>query len=95
MEAAGGTHIKMDHNLVYSSQTPVSGAGIFWANYSGAYSTDVTYSNNQAKWINAQGKELDYNSNGNSNGTSIILINNTWGANINANILPAVIITMK
>jgi hypothetical protein len=95
MEAAGGTHIKLDHNLVYSSQTPVSVAGIFWANYSGAYSTDVIYAYNKVKWITNTGKELDYNSNGNSNGSPVILTGNTWGASINASILPATIITMK
>jgi hypothetical protein len=95
MEAAGGTHIKIDHNLVYSSQTPVSVAGIFWANYSGLSSTDVTYSYNKVKWVTKAGKELDYNSNGNSNGSPVILTGNTWGASINASILPVTIITMK
>jgi hypothetical protein len=95
MEAAGGNHVKIDHNLIYSSQTPVSGGGLFYANYSGVSSTDVTYSYNQVKWINSQGKELDYNSNGNSNGSSVVLINNVLDANISASILPSVIITMQ
>lgn len=96
MEAAGGVHIKIDHNLIYSSSTPVSTAGLFYANYSGVASSDVTYAYNQVKWLMSSGKELDYNNNGNSvNGVNVVLVNNTWPANISASILPAVIITYK
>jgi hypothetical protein len=96
MEAAGGNHVKIDHNLIYSSQTPVSGGGLFFANYSGVSSTDVIYSYNQIKWINSQGKEFDYNNNGNRvNGVNVVLKNNTMPAKITASILPATIITMK
>jgi hypothetical protein len=96
MEAAGGTHIKIDHNSIYSSQTPVSGAGLFYANYSGTSSSDVTYGYNKIKWINSQGKEFGYNNNGNNvNGVNVVLKNNTMPASISASILPATIITMK
>jgi hypothetical protein len=95
INAAGGDHIMVDHNLIYNKAWGVSVAGMFWANYSGMSSTDVTYAYNKVKFYNANGNEFDYNSNGNSNGSPIILVNNTWGASLDASILPATIITIK
>lgn len=96
MEAAGGTHILLDSNKIFSAKTPVSTAGLFYANYSGAASSDVTYSNNLVKWTTSTGSQLPYNNNGNSvNGVNVILVNNTFGANIDATILPTTIITFQ
>jgi hypothetical protein len=111
IQAQGGSHIKVDHNKIYSDgEATAALVGMSWGNYSGAVSTDVTYAYNQVTFF-SQGwkvktkpaRENNYGTNGNSNGTDIILINNTWSglggngkeANLTAGILPAVIITMK
>jgi hypothetical protein len=91
IQAQGGSHIKVDHNLVYSDSTPASLVGMSWGNYSGESSTDITYAYNQVKWFNLRNLEDDFG----QNGSGVTLVNNTWGANISANILPATIITMK
>jgi hypothetical protein len=92
IQAQGGSHIKVDHNQIYSSSTPVSLLGMSWGNYSGTTTTDVIYANNRVRWY-------DYNNNEHSfgqNGTGVTLINDIWGAtNISSSILPATIITMK
>jgi hypothetical protein len=44
------------------------------------------------KWFNLRNVEDDHNEHGDK---TVTLINNTWAANINASILPKVIITMK
>lgn len=96
MDAAGGTHILMDNNQIFSGQTPVSVAGLFYANYSKLPSSDVTFSNNQVAWTTHDGKSLPYNNNGNSvNGVNVILINNIFGAKIDASILPQTLITFQ
>lgn len=91
IQAQGGNHIKVDHNLIYSSSNPASLVGMSWGNYSKLSSTDVTYAYNQVKWFNLRNLEDDFG----QNGSGVTLVNNTWGANITADILPATIITMK
>ena len=81
----------VDHNLVYSASPPASLVGMSWGNYSGASSSDVTYAYNQVKWFNLRNLEDDFG----QNGSGVTLVNNTWGANLTANILPVTIITMN
>lgn len=90
IQAAGGSHLRADHNKIYSASWGVSGAGMVWQNLTGKPSTDVIYSYNQIKFLNAQGSEVDFNNKGNC--TSI---GNLMTAKIDASILPATIITMK
>ncbi len=91
IQAQGGSHIMVDHNKIYSDTSPASLVGMSWGNYSGESSTDVTYAYNQVKWFNLRNLEDDFG----QNGSGVTLINNTWGANLTASILPATIITMK
>jgi hypothetical protein len=91
IQAAGGSHISIDHNLIYSEPTPIGGAGLVWGNYTEQPSADVVYAYNQVKFLNSKGKEADYN----ANGPEVTLINNTWRANLTADILPVTIITMR
>ena len=91
IQAQGGSHIMVDHNKVYSDTSPASLVGMSWGNYSGESSSDVTYAYNQVKWFNLRNLEDDFG----QNGSGVTLINNTWGANLTASILPATIITMK
>lgn len=58
-QVQGGSHIKMDHNTIYSSATTYSVVGIAYGNYSGAASTDITMSYNTIKFIQTSGSELD------------------------------------
>ncbi len=92
IQAQGGTHIKVDHNLIYSEQSPASLVGMAWGNYSGAPASDIVYAYNKVKWFNLRNLEDDHNEHGDK---AVTLISNTWGADINASILPKVIITMK
>ena len=59
MQVVGGNNIKMDHNTIYSSSTPVSNTGINVGNYSGQSSWNINVSNNWVKWIQSSGKEWD------------------------------------
>lgn len=59
MQVQGGTHIKMDHNTIYSSSTPYSNDGLSYGNYSGSPSTDVTISYNKIRFFNRKGEEAD------------------------------------
>jgi hypothetical protein len=59
MQVVGGNNIKMDHNTIYSSSTPVSNTGINVGNYSGQSSRNINVSNNWVKWIQSSGKEWD------------------------------------
>lgn len=59
MQVQGGSHIKMDHNTIYSSPTEYSNDGLSYGNYSGQPSTDVEISYNKIKFFNKSGKEVD------------------------------------
>jgi hypothetical protein len=92
MQVVGGSNIKMDHNFIYSSSTPVSNTGINCGNYSGAASYNINISYNQIRWYQKTGAEWD------------LWLDNVptpagWNtnipkANISYNILPSTIITM-
>ncbi|HTK18076.1 MAG TPA: right-handed parallel beta-helix repeat-containing protein [Mucilaginibacter sp.] len=59
MQVQGGSHIKMDHNTIYSSPTDYSNDGLSYGNYSGQPSTDVEISYNKIRFFNKNGKEAD------------------------------------
>lgn len=59
MQVQGGSHIKMDHNTIYSSPTAYSNDGLSYGNYSGQPSTDVEISYNKIRFFNKNGKEAD------------------------------------
>lgn len=59
MQVQGGSHIKMDHNTIYSSPTSYSNDGLSYGNYSGQPSDDVEISYNKIKFFNKNGQEAD------------------------------------
>jgi hypothetical protein len=59
MQVQGGSHIKMDHNTIYSSPTAYSNDGLSYGNYSGQPSTDVEISYNKIRFFNKNGQEAD------------------------------------
>jgi hypothetical protein len=98
IQAQGGSHIKVDHNLIYSDANPVSLVGVSWGNYSGVPSADVIYAYNKCRFYTFGWRIKSTTPSENSftqNGSGLILVNNTWGADIDASILPTTIITRK
>ncbi|MDO3625807.1 right-handed parallel beta-helix repeat-containing protein [Mucilaginibacter sp. BT774] len=93
MQVVGGSNIKMDHNFIYSSSTPVSNTGINCGNYSGASSYNINISYNQVKWYQKTGAEWDLWLDNVATPTG--WSTNIQKANISASILPATIITMQ
>ncbi len=93
IQAQGGTHIKVDHNQIYGRSMPITQVGLAWGNWSGVSTSDVEYSYNKVRWYNFDGSPVHHYEN-NKNG-AVTLIGNTWNADIDANILPRRIITMK
>lgn len=93
MQVVGGTNIKMDHNFIYSSSTPVSTTGINNGNYSGTASYNINISYNQVRWYQTSGNEwdlwLDHVSAPAGWSTNI------QKANISATLLPTTLITMQ
>lgn len=59
MQVQGGSHIKMDHNVIYSSRTEYSNDGLSYGNYSGQPSEDVEISYNKIRFFNRNGQESD------------------------------------
>ena len=51
IQPQGETHIKIDHNTIYSSSAAMSRVGLSGGNYSGTPSTDVTVSYNKVKFL--------------------------------------------
>ena len=93
-QVQGGSHIKMDHNIVYSSSTPYSNCGISCANYSGTTSTDINISYNWVRYYQTSGAEWDTWID-KSSATPAGWNTNYLKAGIDASILPTTIITMK
>ncbi|HEY9004276.1 MAG TPA: right-handed parallel beta-helix repeat-containing protein [Mucilaginibacter sp.] len=92
MQVQGGTHIKMDHNVIYGGVTPYSNCGLCYGNYSGKSSSDINMSYNKVKYFKTNGQEQDLWTSGlTPTGWST----NTQKANITASILPATIITLN
>jgi hypothetical protein len=91
-----GTGIKMDHNIIFSVQTPVTGQGLGVQNNT---KTDVGY--NRENWTNSSGGNT-LNSSPysqywiSSSPTPLNWTTNTWAdRSVTASALPATIITMK
>jgi len=93
MQVVGGNNIKMDHNTIYSSSTPVSNTGINCGNYSGTSSWNINISYNKVKWIQKSGSEWDLWLD--KVATPAGWSTNIQKANISASVLPTTIITMQ
>jgi hypothetical protein len=95
MQVQGGTHIKMDHNTIYSISTPYSNCGLCYGNYSGQSSSDVYMGYNKVKFFQKSGAEMDAwwdpSTAFQPNGWST----NILKASIDESILPSDIITMN
>ena len=91
----GGSHIKMDHNTIYSTSTSFTMTGIAYGNYSGAASSDVTMSYNKIKYFQTSGAEFDAWWDPSTATQPQGWTTNILKANIDASILPSVIITLK
>lgn len=94
-QVQGGSHIKMDHNIIYSGVTPYSNDGMSFGNYSGQPVLDINMSYNTIRFYNKNNVEVDMWAD-----PSAGLIPTGWNtnigkANIGASILPATIITWK
>lgn len=94
-QVQGGSHIKMDHNTVYGSGTPYASCGICYGNYSGAASSDVNMSYNKVKFYQTSGAEMDAWWDPSTAVQPAGWSTNILKANIDASVLPSVIITMK
>lgn len=91
MQVQGGSHIKMDHNIIYGAVTPYSNCGLCYGNYSGKASTDINMSYNEVKYFKTNGQEQDLWVSGT---TPAGWSTNIPKANITASILPSSIITL-
>jgi nitrous oxidase accessory protein NosD len=87
MAIAGGTDMALVNNKIYSVQTTVSNVGVYIWNQSNAGCSLNTISNNQVNWMRYTGEINDDYDNGNC-GAVIGWNTNTWGAAIDAGILP-------
>lgn len=94
-QVQGGSHIKMDHNTIYSTATSFTMTGIAYGNYSGAASSDVTMSYNKIKYFQTSGAEFDAWWDPSTATQPQGWSTNILKANIDASILPSVIITLK
>jgi hypothetical protein len=97
IQAQGGTHITVDHNIIVSDAIGCSLVGLSFGNYSGKAVSDIKYAYNKVKWYTAGNKtEFDYWIDPAAKFTPAGLATNTWSANISpATALPITIITMK
>jgi len=59
MQIQGGSHIKMDHNTIYSSASEYTCDGLSYGNYSGQPSNDVEISYNKIRFYNKDNHEVD------------------------------------
>lgn len=92
LSVSGGDHIVVTNNTVYSPATSISNAGVSVWGQAGYPVTNCTVSNNKIKFFNKSGAENDKWI-GPSTPTPTGWAANTWGASIDASILPASIIT--
>jgi hypothetical protein len=94
-QVQGGSHIKMDHNTIFSTATPFTMVGLAYGNYSGAASTDVTMSYNKVRYFQTSGAEMDIWWDPSTATQPQGWSTNIQKANIDASILPSVLITLK
>ena len=95
IQAQGGEHIKVDHNIIYCSAAPVSVVGISFGNYSGKSTSNITYSYNKVKWITPSGRQQNLWIDPKAKYTPEGLSTNILNADLDESVLPAVIITKK
>ena len=95
MQVQGGSHIKMDHNIIYGISTPYSNCGLCYGNYSGALSSDIYMGYNKVKFFQKSGAEMDAWWDPSTAFQPDGWSTNILKASLDANILPSVIITLK
>ena len=95
MQVQGGSHIKMDHNVIYGISTPYSNCGLCYGNYSGAASANIYMGYNKVKFFQKSGAEMDAWWDPSTAFQPDGWTTNTLKASIDASILPSVIITLK
>lgn len=93
MQVQGGSHIKMDHNIIFSTATPYSNDGLSFGNYSGKASTDVYIGYNKIKFFNKSNAEVDAWWDPGTAYQPVGWSTNILKANIDATILPVQLIT--
>ncbi len=94
-QVQGGSHIKMDHNTIYSGVTPYSNCGLCFGNYSGASSWDIYMAYNKIKYFKTNGYEMDEWWDPSTAFQPAGWSANVVKASIDASILPATIIAWK
>jgi hypothetical protein len=94
-QVQGGSHIKMDHNIIFSTSTPYSNDGMSFGNYSGLPVSDITMSYNKIKFFNKSGVESDDWYDPKAGLIPAGWYTNILKANIDATVLPVVIRTWK
>jgi hypothetical protein len=94
-QVQGGSHIKMDHNIIFSTATPYSNDGMSFGNYSGLPVSDITMSYNKIKFFNKSGVESDDWYDPKAGLIPAGWYTNILKANIDATVLPVVIRTWK
>lgn len=101
IQVAGGNHIAIVSNSIYSASLPWSGCGLGSSNYSGVPSNNNTVSNNKINWIaghlGGQRRDTAYKA---GTGANINAMPTGWKTNIvnapiSTSILPAVIVNVK
>lgn len=95
MQVQGGTHIKMDHNIIYSIKTAYSNCGLCYGNYSGKPSSDINMSYNKVRFYDMRGGETDAWIDPKAGYNPIGWNTNILKAPIDATVLPTIIITYK
>lgn len=94
-QVQGGSHIKMDHNMIYSSQTPYSNDGMSFGNYSGQAVSDINMSYNKIRFYNKTNVEVDMWVDPRAGLTPTGWSTNIGKASIGASILPTTLMTWK
>ena len=92
LSISGGDHMSFINNKVYAASQSFTNVGIVIWGQAGYAVTNPTVSGNQIRFINASNAEND-NWIASGNPTPAGWSSNTWGANINASMLPASIIS--
>lgn len=93
MAIAGGDHISLTNNSIYAKAQSFTNVGIYiWAQGVSAC-TNTMISGNKVNFRNAANAEND-SWIGNGESTPAGWATNTWGANINASILPPVLVSL-
>jgi hypothetical protein len=89
---AGGDHISITNNSIYGKAQSFTNIGLYIWGQSGSLCTNATISGNQVKFMNKSNTENDAWV-GTGETTPSGWSTNTFGANISASILPAVVVS--